>query len=829
VKGLIADARHALRLYWRTPGSSFIAVGVLAVGMAFVGAFMSLYVDLVLRPYPGVEDGSRLVTIGQSDGTRFTGIPLALAERMAEEIPSVEAAVAAQPVNVPLGRDNQQVQAEIVSRGFFDGIRPQLALGRGFEQAEYDPTAEPVVVISDKYWREQFDGRSDVIGEILEFQSSGSRRIVTVNGRSEIQQDESPGPTEFRIIGVMTPEVGGFMTDDVDVWVPIDRILPLLLGGSANADQVRRQSSLLTIGRLRSGASADALLREIRARYPESTEEFQLQTGFRFDVVGGVVRDINIYRDTYRQLQLFLTGSVLLALVAAANVSLFLLARAPGRRRELAIRLSVGAPIKRLARQLATESGLLVVLSAGLGLLVSVWLVSFLRGLAFLRQAEWEQVTLLDWRVLSLVGAFLLLLTLLVSLAPILGLKRLGIAASSRQIAARATPAQRVAGTVQIAIAGTLGGAAIAFAWYLGSMVLGYPGYAVDNRYSIQFNPIIINREGGRTTIASFLSGAVDAARQREIIESLPGVSGLSLSSLVPGAQTSLNTRQLRDPGNPTQEIDYNYGTIDSNYVDVLGLRLLYGRVPEPDESGVALVNRALARRVFGRDNVAGETLEISSNSGARTPIIGVLEDLSYIHPGAAVEPLLFTVQAQQSAFNMRGIIESRLPQAELQRQLQAKIDSGELELGQLTLRPLGDIRDQLLAPDLARSLLTIGTASLVVLLAAFGFYGTQRYLVTAGRREYAIRASLGAGPTALGRLVFRRGLMLSLPGLATGALLAFIVVAWLRDGFISDDVGPGMVVLGVVVGLSCLLVIASLGPARQARRTQPAPLLRED
>jgi ABC-type antimicrobial peptide transport system permease subunit len=186
-------------------------------------------------------------------------------------------------------------------------------------------------------------------------------------------------------------------------------------------------------------------------------------------------------------------------------------------------------------------------------------------------------------------------------------------------------------------------------------------------------------------------------------------------------------------------------------------------------------------------------------------------------------------VQAQQSAFNMRGIIESRLPQAELQRQLQAKIDSGELELGQLTLRPLGDIRDQLLAPDLARSLLTIGTASLVVLLAAFGFYGTQRYLVTAGRREYAIRASLGAGPTALGRLVFRRGLMLSLPGLATGALLAFIVVAWLRDGFISDDVGPGMVVLGVVVGLSCLLVIASLGPARQARRTQPAPLLRED
>jgi hypothetical protein len=205
-----------------------------------------------------------------------------------------------------------------------------------------------------------------------------------------------------------------------------------------------------------------------------------------------------------------------------------------------------------------------------------------------------------------------------------------------------------------------------------------------------------------------------------------------------------------------------------------------------------------------------------------------VLEDLSFVHPAAEIIPILFLAQPP-SPFGMRGVIESRLPAAELQQQLQRLIDAGELELGTPTIRPLEDLRATLLAPDLARSLLTIGTASLVVLLAAFGFYGTQRYLVTAGRREYAIRASLGAGPRALGRLVFRRGLMLSLPGLVVGALLAFIVVAWLRDGFITRDIGPGLVTLGVVIGLSGLLVLASLGPARQARRTQPAPLLRED
>jgi predicted permease len=829
VRVLLADCKHALRLYLRTPGSSLIAVIVLAVGMAFVSAFLSLYVDLALKPFPGIEDSSRLVTIGQVDGTRFNGIPIGLVDRMSEEVTALEAVVAIESTGVPLGNDTDPVQVEIISRGFFEGIRPKLAMGRGLDRTDYEADAEPVVVISDRYWQERYEGRPDVVGEIIEFASRQQQRIVVVNGRPQIEQNaDGEETTEFRIVGVMAPEMRGVTNDEVDLWAPIERILPIVLGGLTNVQQYRAQLSLRALGRLAPGASAEALVREMTSRYPETTEEFRLNAGYRFDAVGGVVRDINVYRDAYRQLQLFLTGSVLLALVAAANVSLFLLARAPGRRRELAIRLSVGAPMKRLARQLATESALLVIAAAALGLMLSVWLVNFLRGLAFLRQAEWSNVTLFDWRVLSLVGVFLLILALLVSLAPILGLKRLGIAASSRQIAARATPAQRIAGTVQIAIAGTLGGAAIAFAWYLGSMLLGYPGYLAEDRYAVQFNAFFVTQADGRTTVAQLLSNTVDAARQREVIEGVPGVRSITFSSLVPGSQTNVSTRTVPDPADPTQDISIGNGTIDSAYVDVLGLRLLYGRSPEENESGVALVNQSLARLFFGRDDVVGETLEIPSDAGPRTEIVGVLEDLSFIHPAAEVEPILFMKQPP-SPFGIRGVIESSLPVAELQRQLQERIDSGELELGPPNLRPLDELRQNLIAPDKARSLLTIGTASLVVLLAAFGFYGTQRYLVTAGRREYAIRASLGAGPKALGRLVFRRGMMLSLPGLVAGALLSFIVVAWLRDDFISREIPPGVVTLGVVVGLAVLLIVASLGPARQARRTQPAPLLRED
>jgi ABC-type lipoprotein release transport system permease subunit len=181
------------------------------------------------------------------------------------------------------------------------------------------------------------------------------------------------------------------------------------------------------------------------------------------------------------------------------------------------------------------------------------------------------------------------------------------------------------------------------------------------------------------------------------------------------------------------------------------------------------------------------------------------------------------------SLLNASFLLRSTLPTAEVQQLLQRLADEGAIEMTINSVRSLAAARMQLIAADRARGLLTIATATLVVFLAALGFYGTQRYLVTAGRREYAIRASIGAGPKALGRLVILRGLMLGLPGLVLGALLAFITVAWLRDDFISRDISPFAVTVAVVGGLVLLLTAASLGPARQARRTQPAPLLREE
>jgi len=836
MRGILADLRHAFRIYVRTPVASGLAVVVLAVAMAFVTAFLSMYVDVGLRGHPGFERAGQLVTIGQTDGRQLGGLPAEIIARLAEEIRSLDAVAGMTRSSIPSTQEDvPPILLELVTAEFFPGLKPRLHAGRGLEPTDHDPEAAKVAVVSYRYWRDVLGG-GDVLGTVIEVELQPMIRFsASVSAQAPQTEESEEEDYEFQVVGIMAPEMTGSVDRQTGVWLPYERLTDMLFPvGEAPAallSSLRNSMTMQSIGRRADGASTDSVVDEIRS-WHENSQVLSTQPGYRLDAVTGVVANLNAHRNTLRQLQLFLGASVLIALVAAANVSLYLLARAPGRRRELGIRMAVGAPLGRLARQLASEAGLLVVVAAGIGLLLSLWLASFLRGLAFLREASWRDVSLLDWRVLALIGGFLLVLTMLVSLAPILGLKRLGIAASSRQVAARASLAQRFAGALQISIAGTLGGAAIAFAWYLGTMTLSDPGYAVRDRVVAQFNINFSNAFRSGNLDANREQQIMDAAtvemaRRREAVATIPGVTAVSFGTPIPGLN-SRATMRVPDPADPSAQIQIRTGSIDTRYVEVLGLRLLHGRAPNEGETGGVLVNQAFARRFFGRDDVVGEPVSIAQRPGLPAPeIVGVLRDLSFDHPAADVEPMMFRLATNSSSGV--AIIATALPPAVLQQELERMSGTGDIEIIVSNVRPLRQLRDTLIAPDRARSWLTIGAATLVVLLAALGFYGTQRYLVTAGRREYAIRASIGAGPKALGRLVLQRGLILGIPGLVIGALLAFITVAWLRDDFVSREISPFTVTLAVVVGLVVLLAAASLGPARQARRTQPAPLLREE
>ncbi len=712
-----------------------------------------------------------------------------------------------------------------MSEQFFGGLRPRLAFGRGFEPGDHRVDSEPVAVISYRMWQSRFGGQRDIIGTGLEVTRDPRVAYTAVqrmesNGRTVMGM--VPGTpeqetTQFRIVGVMADTLGGLTQAETALWVPIERAYSLYLG---SVDLLRAfPGGPRTYIRKRSGIDTAAILEELEARY--GGEESLFNSLLRLDAIDGVVSDIDVQRDANRQLSMFLAGSMLLALAAAANVSLFLLARAPGRRRELGIRMAVGARIGRLTRQLATEAGLLVAASAALGLLISVWLSTLLRSLALLRDAEWRQVTLLDWRVVGLAGIFLLVLTLLVSLAPVLGMNRLGIAANSRQVTSRASLAQRIAGTAQIAVAGALGAAAIAFGWHLGTLLYGDPGYALNDRHVVRFE---VPEDSGIDQRRAI----VEMARQRDVIEAIPGVDAVAFATVLPADGQAGTLMQIADPNDAANEIEVRWGTFDSRLIEVLGLRLAYGRAPEGGEHDVVVINQTLARTWWGHEDVVGEPLPFRVYYTSDGPeVIGVLEDLSFEHPAQAVLPIVFSPNIN-TTFG-KAVVATSLPAGTLQEELDRAAAAGDLEIRVTGVQPLRALRNELIAPDRARGLLTLATAVLVVFLSGFGFYGTQRYLVSAGRREYAIRASLGAGPRALGRLVVWRGLLLGLPGLVTGGLLAFIAVAWLRGDVVVRAISPALVTGWVALGLVFLLLAASLAPAREARRTQPAPLLRED
>lgn len=832
MRGFFDDCRHALRLYRRTPGASTIAVVVLAVGIAFVGAFLSLYVDLVLRPHPGFEQSGRLVTIGRDTGDFITGFTHEINARLSDEMASVDAAAYWLGAETLVGADRERVMAALASAEFFPGLRPRIALGRGLQAADHVPEAEPVVVLSYLYWLERFGGNPDVLGTTVEIAidpDGFSYRLYRgppgspIFERFEPEQDSA----QFRIVGVMAPDMADLRTyqelSNPPVWLPLERAWPFFAGVPASLPGTWTGA---IYARRAPGASVTAVATELRARYGNLDSAGTPSRGIP-DAVDGIVINTHAHRDAKRQLEMFLAGSVLLALAAAANVSLFLLARAPGRRRELAIRLAVGAPVRRIARQLAVEASLIVAAAGVLGLIGSIWLGLYIRGLALLRDALFRNVTLFDWRVLALAGASLLVLALLVSLAPVLGLKRGRIAASSRLATARASLAQRVAGTAQIAAAGAFAAAAIALGWHISLIVFGDPGFAVRDRLVVDFSrfaPAAPPSDLSEAGLRAF--SVVEDARRIAVMETVPGVERAAFGEPVPGHDSFVCPPiQVPDPVDPARSIEVCRGGADREFVEVLGLRILHGRLLERYERGTVLVNQTLARILFGRDDVVGERFPVVkyyTPEGAE--IVGVLEDVSFEHPTAAARPYVFMASG-----GLTAIVEGRLTPAALQQGLERNIADGGIDAQFGLVQTLTVLRSDMTAPDRARGLLTMVTAVLVVMVAAFGFYGAQRYLVAAGRREYAIRAAVGAAPGAVGRLVLLRALQISLPGVALGGLLAFIVAAYLRGDYVSPEVSSGVVTLLVIAGLASIVLVASIGPAREARRTQPAPLLRED
>ena len=311
MKGGIGDIRHALRVYARTPFASGFTVVVLAVAVAFVGSFLSLYIDLVFKPTPGFADSRDLVTIGQNDGGRLTSVSLELIERINDEVASLDRLAGFGSGRLEVGEDRESLPVEFLSAGFFEAARPELVLGRGFTPTEHEPGGEPVAILSYRYWQREFGASADVLGRTVAITGMQQYRFPGPDGQPAAPAEEQT--TDFRIVGVMSDAIPSLTGNDVAMWVPFEVGAPLYLGPF---EQVRGFQLLRGLGRRSPGASPVAIAAELTDRY-QLAGDLNINSDQPFDAYPGLVLDINAQRSARQQLQLFLAGSLLVAFVAA--------------------------------------------------------------------------------------------------------------------------------------------------------------------------------------------------------------------------------------------------------------------------------------------------------------------------------------------------------------------------------------------------------------------------------------------------------------------------------------------------------------------------------
>jgi ABC-type antimicrobial peptide transport system permease subunit len=757
-------------------------------------------------------------------------LPVTLIDNLDQTVSSFQGIVGSRSVGgifVELDEEPIMVTSELVTSGFFSILIPRLEIGRPFEPNDHGEGAVPVVILSYEFWRQRFGGRRDVVGDFLPVTITSA---VSMPPNPDGSRDPNPETVQLRrIVGVMAEGMESRQPfDSVDIWMPYEEVRPsLYLGEDQSAVRLEQLETWLALGRLADGADLPAAQTELRTRYTdERLQQYDVLQRFgltsdssrRLSAVAGLVASIRGQQRESRLALLFVVGTLGLTLVAAANASLFLLSRAPGRVRELGIRVSLGATTRRLVRQLVSEAGLLLVVATVIGVSFNAWFALFLQGLGFFIEP-------LDWRVLGMLTGVTMLFGGFVSLAPILGLKRLGIAASTRFVTARAGLAQRLFGAIQLTAAAVLAGLAIAFGWQLRLDLTADPGFSSEDVVVVAMpNPRSLAPPMRRASSPP-AALALEAERRREIIGALPGVRAVTFADSAPGSRMGVST--VYRVGDAQQALQILVSSVGPGYAELLDMQLIQGRLLDANDPDSALINETFARKVWGRTDVVGESVSISlfNRQGVAT-IVGVLRDVSFQGPSRETLPGVFIPSA---AGGDLYLLETTEAPAAIERLLRQKVDSGELEMEIESVAALEDLWSERSDASRQRAQFSSIAAILIIALAAFGFYGTQRYLVTAGRREYAILAALGAGPGSLRRLVLARGLVVSAPGLVFGLLLAYIAVSVLQDSWLTEAVAPLGVAALVALAISGLVVFATFGPARQAGATAPAPLLKED
>lgn len=806
---LLRDLRHALRVMTQSPGFSLAAILTLALGIGAATAIFSMVDAVLLRPLPFAGQ-DRLVTVwGEVPERNQAHVEVSLQDyegwREGNRVFSGLALLAATDSDLALTGGDQplHVRGRLVSANLFDvlGVRP--ALGRSFRPEEDRPDSQKVAVVSHGFWQRHLAGDAGVLG-----------KTVSLDGEPHL------------VIGVMPADFR--FPRNVDLWIPA--------GPLGTAPELKTIRVFEAIGRLNPGVSIEQAQADMTA-LSERLEEVHPQTnqGYRASVRPLVDE---ILGDTGPALLLLLAAVALVLLIACANVAGLLLARAASRQKETAVRIALGAGRPRLIRQLLTESALLALLAAAVGLFLA-WLG--LRIVTAVGPADIPRLDEvgIDARVLAFTLLVSLVTAVLFGLAPALQAARPDLTSSlkeggksSASLGSRRLRSLLVVAEVALALVLLVGaGLVIRSFLHLQRTDLGFkPESLLTMRITLYGDK--------RPEPHQWAAFYRDVAQR---VEALPEVERASVVLLRPLSgpigwdydfQVEGQTPDEQKT-NPTS----NHERVSPGYFRTLGIPLVAGRdftwSDGPEAPQVAIVNQSMARRFWPGQDPVGKRLRFGRPGGRQGPwmtVVGIVGDVRY-RELQSVKPDVYVPFLQDPNWAMDLVVRTAsdpLSAASAVTAAVQEVDRDQPVSGITTMERA--LSDTVARPRLRSFILGV-FAALALLLAAVGLYGIIAQSVAQRRQEIGIRIALGAGRPEVLRLVLRQGLGLTLAGLAAGLGLALAVGAtgWLSTLLYGVEPTDLVTFAAVPLVLLAVAVAASLIPALRATRVDPLTVLRAE
>ena len=799
---IIQDVRYAVRQLRASPGFALVAVLTLAVGIGANSAVFSAVYSLLFDPLAFV-DGSRAVAVWEVGprGNDHVEVSPANFRDYRDAARSFEHLVAHGwwPANLTGGAEPERVQGFFVSPDYFAalGIRPLL--GRSFADGEDVPGQNRVVILSHELWRRRFGADSGIVG-----------RAIAVNG------------VERTVVGVLPPRVR--YPAPGDIWAPL--ALDSAAWGRRSAHW------LLVTGRLAPRATVSAAQAEL------ATIAARLRTDYPETNTGWGVNVRPLERDVARNVEpvlLMLFGAVgFVLLIACVNVANLLLARGTGRRRELALRATLGAARPRLVRQLLTESAALAVFGGAAGVLIALWGVNLLTSLVpadlqrFLTGFDRIEVSA---PVLAFTAATALMTAFVFGLVP--ALKTAGTdlhAALQEGERAGGGPGRHrlrrglVAAEVALALV-LLVGAGLMFR-SVRNLLATPPGFDPDR---VALTNVVLPG-------FKYQEPEQAAAFYRDLVgrlAALPGVSAAGAANITPLCQCNQTTSFSivgAEPFARGEEPDVGWRVVTPGYFAALDVPVATGRgLTDEDDArapGVAVINQTLARRYFPAGAV-GRRMRIGPDTTG-VEIVGVVGDVRHAGPARLPGPELYVPAAQAPVWEMTLAVRATDPLAILPA-VRASVRSIDPEQPVSEQRTMRAAFAAVIGPQRLSQQLLAGLGAIAILLAGVGIYAVIAQLVSERTREIGIRVALGGDHAAVLGLVLKQGLAPAAWGLGAGTALALAVAQLLRTQLFGVRPSDPVTLVVVAVVLFAVAALASYAPARRATRVDPMVALRTD